>query len=85
MTPYEHGFSLGYRWAERDLANGWATDAQGDELREGALSLLHNVPRSAAGRRYIAEELGQARGYRQALADFARGRLAREMFEKAPL
>lgn len=81
MTPYERGYENGYQWAQRDLANAGATDSEADAIRSAALSLLHNLPRSAAGRRYIAEELGQARGYRQALSDFARGRLAREMFE----
>lgn len=78
---YERGWHTGRLWAERDLANGSACDAQAEEIRAAALSLLHNVPRSQAGRRYIAEELGQARGYRQTVADYHAGRVDRQTFE----
>lgn len=78
---YAEGFTRGCDWAERDLLDGSAAVSEADAIRDAALSLLRNVPRSAAGRRYIAEELGQARGYRLTLARYERGELTREMFE----
>ena len=77
---YHEGYARGWEWAQRDLENGVACDSEADAIRDAARSLLEHVPRSAAGRRYIAEELGQARGYRAALAAFERGRRARETF-----
>lgn len=78
---YAEGFTTGRLWAERDLRDGSACASEADAIRDAALSLLHNVPRSAAGRRYIAEELGQARGYRETLARYEREELTPSMFE----
>lgn len=78
---YAVGFTRGCEWAERDLRDGSPCASEAQAIRDAALSLLHNVPRSAAGRRYIAEELGQARGYRFILGRFEDGLHAREMFE----
>jgi len=78
---YDAGWHEGRRWAERDLRDNFDAAALADDV----LTWVKQNEWNEISANSRAWNLGVARGYRQAVADFESGRTSRETFDQAPL